>query len=428
MRTTDDRLNSPEAKIAAAATLGAALTIFGPKEMPIAAFALFDGLNTLRDGGLIGFERLVMFCSILLFGFRRPLFLIGTAVTLVAWLSLYSILSAFPIMILFTCLFGYFALYAEAEERRQVAGLMLSLTFVLAAIQKMNPSYLQGYEFSKNGLFFQFLYTWGIEAGFEADLTQTDFFRSFLPIFSIVIELALGIMILIRPSVFAHVAMLFLLTLALVHPPVLYVYGVVFPLVIVLDKNWAQQLASSRLNAALISPFFWAIFIYLIHIKSRHLSTIMITTWPLIVGLLVYHTVMIKNRLRSDSTDETLLHKPKLKASLIPPALMILSFVAFHLGAPAPLGFSMFSAQDRSEKIHWIDIANTSFCRTAPSYFSFPGVGEARLTSSSNGFCSVGFPTESGMRGIKKAICRTRPHLQWIARSPAQPPVSESCP
>lgn len=408
MFKSSELYDSPVARFAGAAILGLSLTVV-TRDIPMPTFALINEANWLRGTGIISGERLLFFVLLVAFGIHRSLFLVGALITLLTWIMMYSMVGAFLVTVITIALFGYFVLHRPLDERKSASAIMISLTFLVAAIQKMNPSYLSGEEFSRLGSFFGFLDYWNLS---PYSWSETLVVKA-LPIVSILVELAIGIGVLLRPAVFSHLALLFTILLSFIHPSVLYVYAIIFPFAIHLDDKWSSDLSKSRMAAALQQPLTWAVFATFSSVRLITIGGAVFSIWPLSVILVVYHSRYLLKSLRHLAKDRVPWSFKNMGTGFVPPAFIVICGLAFQLGAPAPIGYSMFSGRKFRGGSHELRIDDKQACTTVQSRIMFSAVVDAGFGFHNENSCWIRFPTESGLRGVKSWLCGMSTDFVW---------------
>lgn len=413
MRANPNTSELSTLKIAGASVLGLAFSFGFTSQQGHggAVFSLFNEGNLFRDSGALLFFRLAVFACLLLLPFQRRLFAIMGTFILVSWVVLYSFVGAFIFPLITSCAFFYFAFRQSRAELKAGAALMLALPFLLSVIHKMHPGYLRGTEFSNGGSFFMFLYSWGFS---PTVLTQN--ISEALAAISLVVELGLFVGLLYRTTLFAHLALLFALTLAIAHPPVLFVYGFFFPFALLVDDDWANDLGKGISASALSHSFFWCAAAVFFAIKATDFSMTAVKVWPVAAFLIFYHLRRL-GKLRKATTPYPryldLLRSPR---SLIAPILVVVTFMASALGAPAPLGFSMFSSRDSGKNRHVLYVPDRDTCRQILKQWMFSAVVDAGAHANADGTCTLTFPTLSGLQGMKDRLCSMNPQSVWSTR------------
>ncbi len=413
MTTSSQRQRTEEngaAQIAGAAVLGMTLAFGFMTQQGSSAtiFSLFQEGNWFRESGALLLLRVAVLGCFLFIPFQRRLYAIAGFFLVISWVTLFSVVGAFILPLATSCAFFYFAFDKSKSIRKTGATIMLAMPFLLSAIQKMHPDYLRGHEFSPNGSFFAFLYSWGLPHDFAPPA-----FQAALAIISIFVELGIFIGLFIRPVLFAQFALLFALLLALIHPPVIFVYGIFFPFVLLIDETWAERINQPRPAVALRQPFFWCLATIFSFIRSTDFSISAIKVWPVAALLLGYHLKMLlssKFKRSAGLSFSELFKNPRI---LVAPSLVLLTFVASQSGAPSPVGFSMFSGRTLGSNTHALHVSNRETCRQILAQWTFLLVVDAGAFRNADGTCVIRFPTLSGLHGLKDRLCLMNPNNQW---------------
>jgi hypothetical protein len=361
-------------------------------------------------------------------------FLLGATALSSAWIWLvwYSWSGAFIPSLIISCAFFAFALKSSVAEPersghgnavRKIASLMLGMTFILAAIQKLNGDYLYGGEFSRDGAFFTSLYLWGLP--YDAIVPNGTPQASVLPILSILIELMIGVGVILASRIFSQLALIFVLLLAPIVPNILFVYLILFPFVILSDDFLWKTVRNSSLYTAIRTPFSWTFIAIFVRVGDSNVAAISVKVWfPALLLLGAHITIFAASmklpRHNSEPTAAKLFTK-SLAADLVQrpifigPVLMILSFLSFYFGAPSPIGYSMFSAQRYRPPLHEVRIHDPSACdfiqRTTPVFH----VTDTKISFDGQ-TCVISHPTASGISSLTSRICDQRQNLTWEKR------------
>ncbi|MBL7688305.1 MAG: hypothetical protein JNJ49_09735 [Bdellovibrionaceae bacterium] len=397
--------------IAAAVVIGLALGISPLDEFT--AVPLFEFAALLREFGLLEISQFGIVICFLRYGVSRLLVLAASLRILLMWLARYSAVGAFyPQMILNG--FLVIALYELSERRSKLyASIGFSAIFLLAGIQKINPLYLTGIEFTSAqgyGAVYQF---------FLGPLPEW-LARDLLPSMSIVLELVLGVGLLWWPTLFAHIATLFVLVIAVLHPPVLYVYFTALLFVALIDEHFVSKASPVCLPSIYRHPFFWAVASSLLALNMTYKG---FSSWTyflqpaLLAGALLYiHLKRIRQVIKLKS-------EPVWQAgfgpfpsseilSIVVLGAFCLSFVAFKFGAPTPVGFSMFSAQNKRRPNYGVEISSRATCDHLLRQLVVFDYTDAGVTSSRFG-CKIMAPTASGRSSVVRQLCHLNPNLSF---------------
>lgn len=376
---------------------------------------LWDFAAILREWGILEFGKIVLAAALLYFGPNIWILVFAIIEFVALWVAQYSVVGAFfPQSILNGLLL--LAVFKLGRQRvRDFSVKAFSLIFLLAALQKINPSYLAGTEFlSRQGFM-------GISNYFFGPLPRVMAER-ILPVLSIAIELVIAVGLLWRPTFFSQVATIFILLLALVHPPVLFVYMTALFFLILIDSDLHDSLLNKKLTPYISNPFFWAtaasIVAFLPSIFSVSVFTYFLKTWPITLALLSIHLILLKGKfqLKNDPPSVWRLSAfftPQDKAIKALLVAMILLFSANKMNlAPTPIGFSMFSGVKHSLARHKLDIVDLATCRLISGRLGVFGYTDVALQTNES-HCTLSTPTSSGRLAAMRQFCRDFPNLRF---------------
>lgn len=383
---------------------------------------LFYEASVFRDlWGLLGLK-IALIGSYLYWGAKPRVLLLGALSTVVAWLSLYSATGAFVPQVVLNCLFMAVIRAPGLKETttKMLAALFTSSIFLLAGLQKINALYLSGLEFqSPAGFIAYYLHFFGP--------LPTWLATEVLPPLSIVLELSIGIGLLYRPKIFAHLATLFILSLMYIHPPLALPYFTFAAAAVLIDPEFAANLQRRLGKIPLQSAFTWLV-VLLVFQSLRGIggkSAVAFLWFPaafatVFIGLQVSHILQM---LRTDgSFKETLPYKAQWRSLLQGPARFGTALIAFMLltpalhsiGAPSPLGFSMFSANtatlnpQRARQMPRLEIQDETTCRALQGKLIRLIVIDVTLSITETG-CAIAAPTVSGLQYTKEQLCENLP-------------------
>lgn len=355
-------------------------------------------------------------------GYNTVLFLIGAFTTVLVFLASYSSMAAFIPQLALNCLLMAIVVRSSPTEQqnRQIAILFTSTIFIVAALQKMNSTYLSGVEFESRA---------GFAVYYLNYLEPLPFWltRTVLPIGSIATEMALGVGLLFRPKLFANLTVLFVITLMFVHPALSLPYLTFAATCCLIDSQFSMFLKHLARKLPIQSPFFWLLVALIFHGATRLESKLQFG-FPLIsiciaIALLAIHMFYIlKADLKNEWFKESLpfpkgalffQSKQNLSGILLV-VLMCASPIFFHFGAPAPIGFSMFSGQTtklnrgRALRMPSLKIDDRQVCEILNRRLARTVVVDVSFFQSDAG-CRLIAPTRSGLRYIREKICVKSP-------------------
>ncbi len=306
----------------------------------------------------------------------------------------------------------YAAIGASAREdeegQKQIrlsAIILFAVIFVAAGFQKLNPSYLGGSEFlSANSFFGAIHYFFG---------RPPDWLSiQVLPPLSVALELAVGLGLLWCPRVFAHLAMFFVLGLALMHTSVLFVYLALIPLLVFADPSILRMATDLRIRSLLANPYFWffahVIFMGSIGWKGRTLATYFIRHWALAALLIGLHVWLFRRSIRDPEFLEVnplRQWKPR-RIKWVSAVLLLVAFTPFAVfwDAPVPIGFTMFSGRAREHANHQIKIQGLAACNRLERQFTALAFTDAEFRREGEA-CVVAGPTKSGAEHVLRRLC-----------------------
>ncbi len=356
-------------------------------------------VTSILSGGGVGY--------ILLFRRTGPcwLLLLG-GLAAAGWLACYSSLGAFVPQIIYNCLFFAAAQWHKKDDRElPLAGaLFFSLIFGIAAIQKLNLSYLSGSEFtSPLGFLSQVHQYFGAP---PAWLTV-----SLLPSLSIAVELTLSIGLLFRPQLFAHASIVFVLLISFLHPPVLYVYLSSVSLLFVTAPASFSAIPWSAVRRAYSNPFVLFAFLMLVRLgynwSGKDALAYFSIPWSMSSLLLGFHLWLGWQSRQSFDTHFRI--RPFAATAWRRPTTFVLLFVAMTplvglLGAPTPIGFTMFSGRIKPEPGHQLRIQHVAVCDELERRF-VPYITTDVVFAREHDSCVIAGPSESGALFVAEQLC-----------------------
>jgi hypothetical protein len=376
---------------------------------------VFDAFAILRENGILDFLKIVIAASFLRFGMTSWLIVLSIFEILSLWMAMYSAVGAFFPQTAISGLILLSAFTIDREQIRSFSAKAFSLIFFLAAAQKVNSSYLTGAEFtSPNGFASIAIYYWGPLPEYLA--------VNMLPWLSILGEVALAIGLLWRPTLFAHAATVFVLLLAFVHPPVLYVYFTALFFLALIDTTFNAKISTGKLAASATSPFLWAtasgVVAFLPAVSSQNGLSYFLRTWPIAAILVLIHFKMALIAM-SDKEDRSAWWKIAdldLRTSFAPKTVLLAlvgTFFVYRAGlAPTPIGFSMFSGSNQNAPSYDLEIEDRLACNKISRRlvaFDFSDVSFAETESG----CKLTAPTKSGRASAIRQFCRDNPQLKF---------------
>lgn len=319
---------------------------------------------------------------------EHPLMFIYMAILgICTWVFNYSAATAFFPHVILLCFFALVSFGLDEKRLKFASALFFSLTFIASAVFKLNGSFLGGSEFSDRSDFLIFLRN-------TVDVTGLRPYSSMLAWLTIAGELFLGIFIWIRPLLTIHCSLLLFIILSFVHPPVIFVYFCYLTFYFVFSR---------KEETIFKNPFFWLVLIVLSSMIFG--LEINVTTVSLSLLLLVFQVWLM---VKSDRTDE----KPEWTTSwkaFAPGVLIVLTCIMRVLGAPSPLGYSMFSSTIskpelilQTSQFEVCSYLGRNLRRTIVSdvrFIWYPGSPQ----------CSVLLPTQDSASYLKHHLCGNFP-------------------
>lgn len=411
-------------KIAAAMALGSALEfgihLTGNPDSIIVP--LIREAALFRDvWGLIAIK--VMFFAFFLWkGIRPSVLLFGAFTTLLTWSAIYSATGAFIPQLALNCLLMAIVLIPQNNKNssRNLAVFFASTVFIIAGLQKINSSYLSGIEFESRAGFAVFYLQ------YIGELPRWVS-REILPIASIILELTIGIGLLVRPKLFSHIAVLFIIALMFMHPVLSLPYFTIAACCCLIDPNFPNFLQKLSGRVPLDSPYIWLL-LGLIFQSARKIEMHLALKLPalsliLAIAMLVIHILYLRESrsirgwLNETSALQMRLTAKREKSAQLGTLLLSLMWmlpIFYHFGAPAPVGFSMFSGQttrfnqSRALSMPSLKIFDSRVCEVLNRRLVRTVVVDVSFLQTKHG-CLLIAPTDSGLRYIKERICEKSP-------------------
>ncbi len=226
-----------------------------------------------------------------------------------------------------------------------------------------------------------------------------------LPHLSIAIELLITLGIFIRPLIFTHVVGLFLLVLSYFHPPVLFVYILLLPVLMSINDGFNDFLQRSSFSNALRSPYFWALFTLISMSRAEVLSITALMTFVFIsffIFIHVYYFLKNPNTKSHLSLNWNNLRDWRL---FLLPIIMLILFLGSFIILPSPIGFKMFSSRSFQIPHYKLIIEGPWACRSAEKAWAYSQVADASWSPIDQSSCYVRFPTQSGLLFLKNKLC-----------------------
>ena len=370
--------------------------------------------------GLLDLLKILIVVLLIRKGPSPGVLVLGAASVFLLWTARYSAMGAFVPFLVFSLLFfaslRVLSRSGDAakenwlfEDAGRSASIALAIVFLGAALQKLNGSYLAGNEFvDRLGFLGPIIeYTGQVPSPFVA---------KFLAFSSIAIELGIGIGALLWPRLAAHGAVLFILVLSLIHPSVLFVYFTLCPLLLLIDPDLLQAVKVNRYRNLLSSEFLWISSLLLVGVSLNWMrvlpSVFFLRSGALSLTLLIFHGWMVwksANELRRYGFAFAG-WRPALPTAIL---LLMLGAtpVAAWFGAPAPIGFTMFSGRRSSDfervlPAHQVRIMESGVCRQLNARTLVYSSTDARFSWERESGCVVSGPTASGLSFVLNRLCR----------------------
>lgn len=379
---------------------------------------------TFRDLGGLWVLKALLFAGFFYLGLKPAVLLLGAITTTISWLAFYSSTGAFVPQVILNCLFMALILNPALKDTtvRSLAILFTSSVFLIAGLQKINSLYLSGIEFqSQAGFAAYYLY-------FFKPLPLAVS-RDILPALSIAVELCIGIGLLYRPNIFANLATVFILCL--------------------IDPELATSLQRRLGKIPVSSALTWlAVLIAFQSLRKIGDKSALEFFWLPAAFATIFIAIHVSHIARHIQNPDWASHSIQFFPLRGPPqnrlAILLiagmLGLPALHaLGAPSPLGFSMFSANTttlrpaRAKEMPSLQIGDWASCETLAKNLVRLIVTDVTLRQTGNQ-CGLVAPTRSGLKDIRERLCKINPEsctaLLIIdptsqARGPLRPEIPE---
>ncbi len=399
---------------------------------------------TFRDLGGLWVLKAVLFAGFFYLGLKPAVLLFGAITTTISWLAFYSSTGAFVPQVILNCLFMALILNPNMKDStvRSLAILFTSSFFLIAGLQKINSLYLSGIEFqSQAGFAAYYLY-------FFKPLPLAVS-RDILPALSIAVELCIGIGLLYRPNIFANLATVFILCLMYVHPTLALPYLTFAATACLIDPELATSLQRRLGKIPVASALTWfAVLLAFQSLRKIGDKSALEFFWLPAAFATIFIAIHVSHIARHIQNPDWASHSIQFFPLRGPPqnrlAILLiagmLGLPALHaLGAPSPLGFSMFSANTttlrpaRAKEMPSLQIGDWASCETLAKNLVRLIVTDVTLRQTGNQ-CGLVAPTRSGLKDIRERLCKINPEsctaLLIIdptsqARGPLRPEIPE---
>lgn len=401
-------------------------------------FPVFGFAADLQSSGFLDLLGVVLIGFFFVFGTKSRTLVLGAVLVLLTWLARYSGMGAFVPQAFYSLVFFAavgLTVQDTEEDRTQLkhaATLFLFIVFFASGLQKINSGYLSGAEFSgASGFFGPIHHFFGAPPEWVA--------VKVLPPLSIAAELGLGLGLLWRPRVFAHLCVFFLLVLSFLHTSALYAYLAILPLLVLIDSDILKAIRSDRVRVSLLgNEYFW----YFVHVlllgslgwKNRTFLTYFGRHWIAAAALIGIHAWLVKRSFREARPKETSpirkWRPTHFKALSIILLVVALTPVAAWFGAPTPIGFTMFSGREHHYADHEVRMRGREGCLRLERALVALAFTDVQFSRDQDG-CRVVGPTSSGREYLIRRICqdaslragfgliesKTAGSDEWVARA-----------
>jgi hypothetical protein len=382
-------------------------------------FPLLRWPAEIYSAGLLDLLKLFILALLVVRGPTVEVLLAGAASVLLFWVAKYSGTGAFVPTAAFNLLLFASLItprrddivsgrVGDSENSAKAASLTLAIIFFGAALQKLNASYLAGNEFVDQ---FGFLGPVIEYSGQSPDLMWAKLFAWG----SVALEFGIAVGALFWPRLAAHSAVIFCLVLSLLHPPVLFVYLTLCPLLLLIDKDVLNVLRDQRYRSLISSEFLWmAILLFGVTAfdwTKMSPSVFYLRSGTMALILLSFHVWKFWTSIRELKHFELVVvgWKPKF-STLALLAVFAATPVAAWLGAPAPIGFTMFSGRgyrgpDSGTASHQVRINDPATCGQLAGKLLMFSSTDGRFYSENNSSCVIAGPTASGLSFVLNRLC-----------------------
>ncbi len=377
-------------------------------------FPLSGWLAEIYSTGIFDALKMLLLAFLVVRGPTVGVLGLGSVLVLLIWAAKYSGMGAFiPIAAYNLAFFATVASYFKGESPSDIAkdqknigkaaAMSLAIIFIGAALQKINSNYLAGFEFfSRFGFLGPLIQYADVNLGPQAG--------RFLAWSSIAVELGIGFGALWWPRLAAHFAVIFCLVLTLVHPAVLFVYFTFCPFLLLIDSNVVARIKGERFRSLLSNEFLWITVLLLGVVSFDWMKTgpsaFFIRPWIVTVALLSVHGWLLKQAVGETRGSDWVFTdwRPKAATAVL---LLVLAAtpVAAWLGAPAPVGFTMFSGRGKEMAPYQIRLKDMALCGQVSANVRMYSSTDGRFSWNSESFCSITGPTKSGMDFVLKQLC-----------------------
>ncbi|CAN5407396.1 hypothetical protein BH10BDE1_BH10BDE1_30790 [soil metagenome] len=361
----------------------------------------------LADPIFITFRWILGPVTLVLWFFRASLFttfmIVSALVPIFQFCLSYTSVGAFSTAPFFLFIFAALFLNQPNQNAKREAARLVAVVFFVSALQKINGTYLSGTEFFAGSPFMSYIQLWLPQ--FRWPLPE--FTPSLLAYLSIAIELCVALGALLLPSRFANIVALFVLLLALFHPPVLYVYFFFLPLLLLMADGFSPTLVRALGRNGSLPAIAIMLAIKATVFDFADLRTFPFLTYAFTVLLLVFHVgLTMRPRANADEIWNTYTFSFK---SFVLPVIVLSTFIGSFFWLPSPLGFNMFSARRFRIPTYNLAVASGEACAFAYAKWSFSLVTDAAIEIRRDGNCSIRFPVKSGLLAIAEEICQKYP-------------------
>ncbi len=319
----------------------------------------------------------------------------------------YSTVGAFSIAPIFLFAYAYDLTSRSGVRADRQAAWLLAGIFLAAAVHKLNSSYLEGVEFQSGGSFVSYLEYWVPSAmGLISPAIAGTLAKA-----SVVLELVTAIGLLVRPSIFGVVALYFVLILAIIHPPVLFVYFFLLPLVMALLPQLNSLLPETRPWIRYVGPVMTALLLAGIAADSTSLGRPPYVSIGITIVLLIAQTwALLRIGGRHQQSRPLRFFVPPWSKALAHLLLAISFFGSFYF-FPSPIGFSMFSGSRFRTGVFVLEVAGEKACQSAKRLWRFSLASDSDVKFIDDLRCEIRFPTCSGTKLIQEKLCRLDPDV-----------------
>lgn len=405
-------------------------TVIVPLLAEAARFSDLWGLWALKIALILGYVT---------WGLKPAVLAFGAFTTAIAWLAFYSSTGAFVPQVILNCLFMAIIMRSEVSHlaARSLAIFFTSIIFLVAGFQKINSLYFSGLEFlSPAGFGAYYVHFFG-------PLPST-LARDVFPTLSIAIEFGIGVGVLLRPNLFANLATIFILLLMYIHPTLALPYLTFAATAVIIDPTLATSLQKRLGKIPITSAFTWLVVLAAFQglRKIGDKSALEFFWFPAAFAttFLAFHISHIASTLKSHDwytpspnlieLFRSMTKQPNRSGAWLLCA-MVLSPIFHAIGAPSPIGFSMFSANtstlnsSRASKMPSLTTSESSVCEALGKKLIRLIVTDVTLYQRPSG-CKLIAPTQSGLRYTKEQLCEMhRDSCQFIFINDQASPANE---